>query len=1059
MDGFGAFRARTEVDFAEADFFALVGSTGSGKSTVIDAICFALYGSVPRYADRRVVAPVMSTGAVETRVELTFSVGGADHRAVRVVRRARNGTASTKEARLERLEGGHPVAPPLAATAAELDDEIAGLLGLPFEHFTRCVVLPQGQFARFLHDTPGDRQKLLRELLQTGIYERLMQAANRRAVEAQGEGRQVVARIEAKGDLSDAALDAATGRLAELDGAIGRVAALESLLRDRRDEAASVAQRVGTVQHELLLLGGVAAPDEVGVVEEALARATVAVTTRQVAAEAARERAVATGDVLRALPSRDLLEQTVTDHRDLATAAEELAGHRAALEAAVAAEAEAVEGLGRAAARREEIAAAAAARDRLAALVDAHGELDALADSLQALARDRAAVAGRRSDLGARCDELARSVAALRRAAAPRDLLARLTDVHADAAGARTARQEAQEQAAVADRRRVAAQSALAGAEEALAAATAAQREQERGQLAASLAGSLRVGDPCPVCHHLVDALPVHEAHADLEQAQEAVVAASEAADRARREQLAAAGELAARRVAAQEAERRVEEAEGSLAELAGQVGDASLAAATPAAAEAAMVARRRAEEAQRDLAGAERDLAAADGALAEASTDAVLLDERHRVAEERRQVVAAQLAGSPGRDEVAAALAAAERAAEWLVERDDELRVARDAHTAAVSAVSGARARVEAGERRCADLQGRVDARGRSAGEAVALLVEVAAAEAAVAAAREEAAGAAQELEAARRGQAEAEARHRELERALIAVRDSVAALGPPAWSDGPLAGRWRELEAWVAERSAEGGRTAARLAAEAAALQAGIAEAQGRRGEEAALVLGPVAHGLEASALHTALQRARAEAELAVTRIGAGRHEVAELEVEREAWREREQVARELGRLLNTQNFEKWLLGEALRSLVAAASLTMERLSGGQFGLECPDGSDFLVVDHHNADERRPVRSLSGGETFQASLALALALSQELGGLAAASATRLESIFLDEGFGTLDAETLDTVADTIETLGSDGRMVGIITHVRELAERVPVRFRVTKGERSAAVEREAAG
>src|SRR5204862_6050321 len=106
-----------------------------------------------------------------------------------------------------------------------------------------------------------------------------------------------------------------------------------------------------------------------------------------------------------------------------------------------------------------------------------------------------------------------------------------------------------------------------------------------------------------------------------------------------------------------------------------------------------------------------------------------------------------------------------------------------------------------------------------------------------------------------------------------------------------------------------------------------------------------------------------------------------------------------------------------------------------------------DFAVVDHRNADEVRSVRTLSGGETFLASLALALALSERVAELAADGAVRLEALFLDEGFGTLDADTLDVVASAIENLGAGGRMVGIVTHVRELAERVQLRFEVTKG------------
>jgi len=98
---------------------------------------------------------------------------------------------------------------------------------------------------------------------------------------------------------------------------------------------------------------------------------------------------------------------------------------------------------------------------------------------------------------------------------------------------------------------------------------------------------------------------------------------------------------------------------------------------------------------------------------------------------------------------------------------------------------------------------------------------------------------------------------------------------------------------------------------------------------------------------------------------------------------------------------------------------------------------------------------RTLSGGETFQASLALALALSQQIRNLAAEGAPRLDAIFLDEGFGTLDPETLDVVAATIENLGQSGRMVGVVTHVSELAARVPVRFVVRKGVGTSTVEK----
>ncbi len=165
---------------------------------------------------------------------------------------------------------------------------------------------------------------------------------------------------------------------------------------------------------------------------------------------------------------------------------------------------------------------------------------------------------------------------------------------------------------------------------------------------------------------------------------------------------------------------------------------------------------------------------------------------------------------------------------------------------------------------------------------------------------------------------------------------------------------------------------------------------------------------------------------------------------------------VAGELARLLDASHFERWLVSEAIQRLVAGGSVRLAELSGGRYSFATdPTGRDLLVVDHTQGDERRSVRTLSGGETFQASLALALALSDELADLAADGAARLESIFLDEGFGTLDAETLETVATTIENLAAGDRMVGIVTHVPELAARIPVQFRVARRGRSSTVER----
>jgi exonuclease SbcC len=151
------------------------------------------------------------------------------------------------------------------------------------------------------------------------------------------------------------------------------------------------------------------------------------------------------------------------------------------------------------------------------------------------------------------------------------------------------------------------------------------------------------------------------------------------------------------------------------------------------------------------------------------------------------------------------------------------------------------------------------------------------------------------------------------------------------------------------------------------------------------------------------------------------------------------------ETAKLLRSNRFQQWLIEEALVGLVDLANAELSKLAGGAYSLAV-DGGEFEVIDHRNAEARRSVKTLSGGETFLVSLALALALAERVVATSAIGTARIESMFLDEGFGTLDAETLDTVASVVQELGSRERMIGLVTHVRELADQIPVRFEVHK-------------
>jgi exonuclease SbcC len=280
---------------------------------------------------------------------------------------------------------------------------------------------------------------------------------------------------------------------------------------------------------------------------------------------------------------------------------------------------------------------------------------------------------------------------------------------------------------------------------------------------------------------------------------------------------------------------------------------------------------------------------------------------------------------------------------------------------------------------------------------------------------------------------------------------RLSAAALAPPPASRDDLSADWTALTGWSGERVPEERRAVEeqRAAAETARTRFEWRIEEQRSACAAADVAAPGGNPRDAC-VH-ALAEATARKDRLDRDLESARTVRTELAVvARDA-----NTAKDLGRHLDARNFERWLMTRALHRLIAGATQVLRELSGGAYSLALDQRNDFLVVDHRNADERRMARTLSGGETFLASLSLALALAEQVAEVTAGGAAKLEALFLDEGFGTLDADTLDIVAAAIEELGSRGRMVGIVTHVRDLAERVPVRFDVQKIGGNSRIER----
>lgn len=793
IEGFTSFRERTVVDFDGVDLFALSGPTGAGKSSIIDAIVFVLYGAVPRYDDQRAVAPVITQGKNEARLDLTFSVGKVDYRATRVVSRTKGKGATTKNARLERIRpGGDPE--DIAATADEVTAAVEDLLGLGFEHFTRCVVLPQGEFARFLLDKPKDRQALLVRLLDLGKYEEMGQRARARGGSLGTKAEVLGGKLEQIGEASPELVTAADHRRQDAEGLEARFAAAAPKLAGLQDALRQARDVAGAAQGAIDALGAIAVPEDAG---------------------------------------------------DLSAATTAARGRTAECEAA---ESEAED-----------------------ALAVANAELGALADP-GVLAR---LIAGhqRRDKLVAEIHEAEAGLAPLARA-------------DADAAAA------------------------AAGAAEQVEAAQLHLRAVEDTHRAHTLAGTLTTGGPCPVCLQTVTTLPVLETP-------EAVPAAEAA-------------------VAAAEKERKSTDTQASSA------------------------------------ARAHRDVENAITGL------------RKQVTE-----LAAELAEAPTADECAR----------------------RQQQRADVEAAVGA-------------------------------------ATSAFESARKHHATARQDLERAERAEKSARAD-------FLSTRDRVAAWSPPEAGNDDLSADWAALVAWADARVptyrddlAKGEAAAAAVEQEATAIVADLSAAAAELGIEA----------IDHAGLGTAVSRVAEQARIAHKTAVSNLEQAEELRAAKAALEAAKGVADSLGRHLSKggTGFQTWLQQEAQEQLVVRATEILMDLSDGAYSLTLDDKGGFDVVDHRNADQPRSARTLSGGETFLASLALALALGDHIGSMAARGTARLESLFLDEGFGTLDPDTLSTVADAIAELSSKGRMVGIVTHVRELAEQgVPVRFEVTKGPGGSSVAR----
>ena len=290
LKDFASFREEV-IDFDDVDLFVLSGPTGAGKSSVIDAMCFALYGAVPRYDNVNLKEPVIHRSSSEARVRFDFAVGGARYRSAWLVKRSSSGRVAT-EATLERVldeqgADGEDVTRTLASGSRGVREAAQRLLGLDFDEFTKTVVLPQGAFAELLHGGRGERQDLLVRLLDLEVYREVGRAARSRAELWRSHVTSLERQLASLADATDEAIAAAEQRHRDLQRVKDEVDAELPRLQELRDDWQQARAAAARVHERVDALAAVRRPDGVDHLAERISTARAQAREAQQAADTA----------------------------------------------------------------------------------------------------------------------------------------------------------------------------------------------------------------------------------------------------------------------------------------------------------------------------------------------------------------------------------------------------------------------------------------------------------------------------------------------------------------------------------------------------------------------------------------------------------------------------------------------------------------------------------------------------------------------------------------------------------------------------------------------------
>ena len=1087
FEAFMAYPKRQEINFDtlnNAGVFLLNGPTGAGKTTILDAICYALYGET---SSDRESAKLHSTYAAHSgtkpRVLLDVTLHGKRLRIDRtpaynkpITRGARKGQMreeSAKATLAELAPGADPsdekAWTPISSSVAEVNRTIAERTHLTKEQFLKVVLLPQGQFAQFLKSKPKERKELLKKMFPVEHYEQLFDALLEESKKAQQDvaqdentqrGYLERARVEmlALQALLDAVDTDAEGTDTEGSAVEGSVEAGEEPENLTAENV--TAENVTAETLDAWVADGVARARETSAREKQEQQRLSNEADRNTRLLAERAQLQADWREYEQLCER---RTRLTERADEYKAQrEELAQARAAAPlhaqyAQVQAESQAL------AAREQEQAACASALEEnggalLAALRDEETaaevafpeeatfaafpdlesaeqetQLEALLDTLRALqkkdaqlADEEAAVAAllkqanalekdksraekTLSDLTAAAEQLAEELAGYSTADEERTLAAHLV----------TEAQQKHDAAQQMQQKLDAASAAVAAAQkQSKRTATAEQKAQEKWQASAQqalaateefknlqvlrlaqasslLARELKDGEPCAVCGSVEHPAPAQIAEGEQLVERADLDAAKEREDKAHKQ--ARTHELAKDRAtkAHQEASEALAAARTQYETLAAQ-GECDVEQT------AAQL-----QEAQTRLTQAQSRVTARDGVLAKVER---VRSEQQKAQEALRTIESAAVEAqtrhrdAAARCEAAAAQLAPARAAVGFAQRVEAVEGYRAAHQRLARAV------LLLGQAR--------ERHALAAAQAERLLAE-------------SSFESAELIHAAVRTPERVDA----LEQAVAAYELEHARL---------LEGFGREAIVAVAARAAAGEQAPDDLQGvreQVEQLRAAVHRLTLREGERESLLRSLQALRGEYAAFRAKTAQRYDRAQMLANLAAAARGDT-------------------LGGYEHQVDLVSYVLGAEFERILHSASLHLDRMSEGRYGMVFSDhrakgsrsgGGLNLEITDTWTGEPREASSLSGGESFLASLSLALGLAEVVqannGGI------ELDTLFIDEGFGTLDAETLDMVMGTIESLRDSGRTIGLISHVEEMKNRIPAQIVVEKGQNGSSV------